>query len=220
MSNIKEKKEQLLKATEDIHLFYHSTFDDFDTFDFSKSSFGMHFGTKESAINRIDIKILEDEKQGGYVLEKKKDNPILIKADLEYKNPLKLKENRTGNWTAHDILREVMEQAEIEGINGITEDEIDDYYVDELSLDGILFTDVGFEDEYDGEEYNQQVKEQYFIRNFLESKGYDSIVYDNEFEKGGQSIIVFRPEQINIVEKINLNNDQKNDRKLNKKIKP
>ncbi len=43
--------------------------------------------------------------------------------------------------------------------------------------------------------------EQLFVRNWIESKGYDAIVYDNEFEGGGQSLIILRPEQIKIVNK-------------------
>lgn len=32
--------------------FYHSTFDDFESFDMEKSMFGMHFGTKETAVSK------------------------------------------------------------------------------------------------------------------------------------------------------------------------
>jgi len=46
--------------------------------------------------------------------------------------------------------------------------------------------------------------EQLFMRNWIESKGYDAIVYDNEFEGGGKSVIILRPEQIKIVNKVQL----------------
>ena len=73
--------------------------------------------------------------------------------------------------------------------------------------------DLDYED-YGGEEFKQEIKEHLFIRDWLESKGYDSIVYENKFEKGGKSILVLREEQIKIVSKEHL--AQKN--KISNKI--
>lgn len=219
---IQKQKESLLGMLEKVKTskyLYHSTFDDFTDFDFSKSDFGMHFGTKESALNRISLKIEECQQNTFNTLGKKINNPILLKVELDYSNPLKLKENRLGQWTPYDILREVIEQAEDVGVKGITEDDIEDYYSDELSLNGISFVDVGWEEEYDGAN-NEHLKEHYFVRNWLESKGYDSVIYENKFEKGGESIMILRPEQIKIVDKIYLNQENKIENNNRKKIKP
>ena len=215
---IGQQKKELLNIVSNKKVFYHSTFDDFEEFDFTKSDFGMHFGTKESAMNRIEVKIREDNFQGGFVLKNKKDNPILLEVELDYKNPLKLKENRTGAWLPYDIVREVIEQAEKEDLKGITDKEIDDYYQDELNHNDILFVDVGDEEEYDGEMYSQEIKEHYFVRNWLESKGYDAIIYENEFEKGGESIIVFRKEQIEIKNKTLLNPKPDQKKKIKRQL--
>lgn len=218
MDKIEKQKKELFQAVAKSNVFFHSTFDDFEEFDFEKSDFGMHSGTKESALNRIKVKIEEAERMGGGVLKNKKDYPILIEVELKYNNPLKLKENRTGSWLPHDVLREVMEQAESEGLKGVTKKEIEDYNQDELSLNGILFVDVAFEEDYEGVLFNSKLKEHYFIRNWLESKGYDAILYDNEFEKGGESIIVLRPEQMNIKEKVHLNPEKKPNNKRKNSI--
>ena len=96
---------------------------------------------------------------------------------------------------------------------------IEDYNNDELSLNGIMFVDVGWEEEYEGA-YQERLQEHYFVRNWLESKGYDALTYENEFEKGGESIMVLRSEQVKIIEKIYLNQENKIENKNKKKIKP
>lgn len=183
--------------------FYHSTFDDFESFDMEKSMFGMHFGTKETAVSRVEIKKQEIIKMGGYSekdIEKMTKSPIVFEVELDYKNPLILGENRVGVWSPHDILRTVIEKAELEEVKGITDQDIEDFYNDETSHNGVLMSELDCE-EYAGLEYNQSLKEHLFIRDWLESKGYDSIVYDNKFEEGGKSILVLREEQIKIVSK-------------------
>lgn len=187
---------------------YHLTFDDFDNFDFSKSVFGMHFGSKESAINRKTIKILEDEKLGGYALANKKNNPILLNVELSIKNPIYLNENRTGRWTPFDIIKEVINKAESDGLKGFTDDEIDSYYEDLLEHNGVKLIELDTEP-YGGEEYDQSLKEHFFVRDWIESKGYDSIAYNNDFELGGISFIAFREEQIKIKSKEYLSKSNK-----------
>ena len=188
--------------------FYHSTFDDFESFDMTKSMFGMHFGTKETALSRVDVKCLEEIRLKYFYKSKEeqeeeakkiKAKAILINVDLDYKNPLLLKENRTGRWSPSDVLREIIVEAEKNGIDGITDQDIEDFYTDEISHNGILMVDLDYED-YGGEEICQQTKEHLFIRDWLESKGFDSIVYENKFEKGGKSILILREEQIKIRE--------------------
>ncbi len=179
--------------------YFHSTFNHFDEFDFSKSPFGIHFGTKESAENRIFVKINEHERLG-CPLPKNGCEPILIEAELNFSKPLFLKENRCGAWSPFDVLREIIQQAENEGLKGIDENDIDEFYNDETSLNGIQLMSLMDAEEYAGTS-KQDYMEQLFVRNWIESKGYDAIVYDNKFEGGGESLIILRPEQIKIVNK-------------------
>lgn len=182
--------------------YFHSTFYNFKEFDFSKSPFGIHFGTQESAENRIWVKINEHERLG-YPLPKNGCEPILIEAELNFSKPLFLKENRCGAWNPFDVLREIIQQAENEGLAGITEQDIEEYYNDETSLNGVQLMSIMDEEDYEGT-FKQDYREQLFMRNWIESKGYDAIVYDNEFEGGGKSVIILRPEQIKIVNKVQL----------------
>jgi hypothetical protein len=194
--------------------FFHSTFDEFEIFDFSKSVFGMHFGTQESAENRLPIKKGECE-LNNFPLPHQGENPFLISAKIDLKNPLKLGENRTGGWRPHDVVRAIFEIAEKEGIEGFNEQDIEDFYNDEISLNGINLVDL-IDEDYGDEYNNAELKEHLFIRDWIESKGYDSIVYKNEYEEGGESIIVFRESQIEILENKALNVDFKN--KSNEKV--
>ncbi len=197
MSDISNFLKQKQQST-----YFHSTFNNFEEFDFSKSPFGIHFGTQESAENRIFVKINEHERLG-CPLPKNGCEPIMIEAKLNFSNPLFLKENRCGAWSPFDVLREIIQQAENEGIDGINDHDIEEFYDDETSLNGIQLMSLMDEEEYDGA-FKQDYMEQLFIRNWIESKGYDAIVYDNEFEGGGQSLIILRPEQIQIVNKVQL----------------
>jgi hypothetical protein len=193
----------------------HVTFEDFDKFDTLQSIFGLHFGTEESAINRIAVK-KEENRRIGIPLPHSGENPFLFKVKLNVKNPLTLNESRGGGggWTPFEVLRCVMEQHSTIGVAGVTNKEYDDWGEDELEFNGLKLIDLDDED-YEGE-YKLDVKEHLFIRNWLESKGYDSIKYHNEFETGGNSIIVFRNEQVEIKEKIQLNPDfkPKNNRRI------
>ena len=186
----------------------HMSFEDFDKFDIKKSIFGLHFGTEESAISRIDVK-KEENRRIGIPLPHNGENPFLFKVKLNVNNPLTLKESRGGGggWTPFEVLRTVMDQHNDIGVKGVTDKEYDLWYEDELEFNGLKLIDLDDED-YEGE-YKTEVKEHLFIRNWLESKGYDSIKYKNEFEGGGNSIIVFRDENVEIKEKIQLNTDFK-----------
>jgi len=102
-----------------------------------------------------------------------------------------LAENRSGTWTVNSAL-----QAIFEGFNGdahpaIPDEMVEDYYDDVvMSPSGENIKDLSFQPEEEMEE---------FI-NWFTSLGFDSIKYDNTFEGGGDSFIVFRPEQIRIVD--------------------
>jgi hypothetical protein len=196
-------KDYLGSKQQDVSKFYHSTFDDFELFDFTKSPFGMHFGTEESAKNRIQVK-KNEAANIGYPVKDDGESPKLFVVELDIKNSLILSENRMGGWTPFDVIRAVMEEAENSGLKGFTDKDIGDFYQDAISHNGLLLVDL-IDEDY-GNEYNSlDQKEHLFVRDWIESKGYDSIKYSNEFECGGDSIIVLRENQINIVEKKILN---------------
>lgn len=208
---------------------FHSTFSDFDKFDISKSPFGIHFGSKESALNRVEVKIeeairtignsREDAIRIGIPLPDKGENPFLLELEVDIKNPLILSENRLGAWKASDVFMTIMEQHAENPIKGITEDEYEGYECDEFEFNGILFVDL-FDEEYKGEYLNQELKEQLYIADWIKSKGFDSIMYENEFEHGGSSFIVFDVDKITIKNKTQLNPDfDKNKNKNKNKLK-
>lgn len=193
-------------------------FDNFE-FDFSKSLFGIHFGSEETALNRIPIKIAEMEKyfNGENIndFNTKKEHPVIITIDLICNNPFVLNENRTGQWSPYDVINSVMDcVSEMEDPFPFTDEEIDSYFDDDLHFDGISINDLIDMDDYCGET-NDNEKLKLFVTNFLKSKGYDSIIYKNEFELGGDSYIAFDNKQIEIID-INFPNGEytnKNKRK-------
>jgi len=173
---------------------YHSTASDVDAFktNFGEDEyrrFGAHLGSIEAAENRIGIKAAEDEVNG----ERGGNAGVnVMPLHLRAKNPLRLDENRTGRWGVDDIMRAVIEKAEAGDLPEIPADSkfVDDYYEDASRLGGKrskVWQDVN--DWRPGERSDA-------LRTWLESLGYDSIVYANEFEGGGDSYIAFRPEQI------------------------
>ncbi|CAH7421473.1 hypothetical protein VCHA53O466_50392 [Vibrio chagasii] len=200
--------EKILSAAQKADTHYHSTFEFFDSFDFSKSPLGMHFGTKETAINRLGVKQAEDERLGKKVPHGGQ-NPHLIEVKLLFNNPLKLGENRSGQWNPIDVIRAAFEKAEEEGLDGITDEEIDLFYEDEIWLDGCNFHDISLGEPYKGIEFDYDEAEKAFVKDWLNSKGYDAVVYDNAFEVGGESIMIFNEKQINITQNVALNPDFK-----------
>ena len=221
MSDLNGVVEFLNKKNKDNKsVYYHSTFEDFESFDFTKSPFGMHFGTEESAKNRVNIKKRECERLGSF-LKDNGENPKMIVVELDVKKPLNLGENRTGLWNPFDVIKAIMEIAEKEQLEGFTESDVDNYYEDAIEHNGVLLADL-IDEDY-GDEYNStELKEHLFVRDWIESRGYDSIVYKNEFENGGDSIIAFREEQVKIIDKFNLNKkiEQKTKNNSCRKMKP
>lgn len=199
--------EFLSKKTLKKEVFYHSSFsknpvfskdNTFKTFDVEKNGAFHGSANKEIAENRVSVKILEDERNGGYGLATIKRNPIMIVTEVSYSNALTLNENRTGQWNPSDVVREIMNSLENgKEIKGFDENDLQDYYEDALSLNGQLFVDLDT-DSYGGEEYNQDFKEHLFISDWLQSKGYDAIKYNNEFEGEGECIMTFIPENVKI----------------------
>jgi hypothetical protein len=190
------------------NVLYHSTFSDFNKFDFSKIQ---HFGTKETAESRVDVKEQELINMGGYSrkdIDAKVNNAHMVVVEIEYNNPLRLSENRLGTWDAFDLRREIMDLHMETGIKGFTDRDIEEYEDDTTSLNGVLLADLDYE-EYGGEDYDTDVKSYYFIRDWIKSKGYDAITYDNEFEGGGVSVIPLSESQVEIIDKYKIENRKK-----------
>lgn len=203
---------------------------------------------KEIAENRVFVKILEDankmvglsqelkneiikersvdfeklKDETGYEVKGEYKNPIMIEAVVSYRKAVYLDENRTGKWDTHDILRELMNKFENGNDEiGITEQEYDDYMEDNLSFNGVGMLEL-IDESYGGEHIDLEYKEFLFIRDWLESKGYDAIKYNNTYEGNGECIISFRNENIDITnsyclkEHLNLPKEKKSSKIKNK----
>lgn len=140
---------------------YHGTYSDIKQFETQKDSIngamgeelGVHFGTKDAAIDRLKENAGdEDYKKGGVSKGGK-----VIETEVEIKNPIKVKID-VGDWSdinkVKESLSEIFSLSELEGINNINE-----------------------------------------LRQFIISKGYDSIEYPNNYEgkKGDKSYIIIDP---------------------------
>ena len=140
---------------------------------------GFHFGTEETAL------IVADKlKKEGRV--KKGENVYLYEVELNAKKPIRMAENRVGSWTVDRILTQIFEPESGNPADFVTEEMEDLWYEDivELPNGDNLQDAIGDEDKV--EQFTRWVKSQPF----------DSIVYDNEFEGGGESVIVFDPKQV------------------------
>ena len=148
------------------------------------SDVGFHFGTKETALTVAD-KLQKDGKVNSG------DSVYLYTVNLDKGKTMELLENRSGTWSVNSIL-----QAMFEGFGGephpaIPDEMVNDYYDDVVtSPSGENIKDLSF----------QPVEEMEEFIEWFSSLGFDSIKYENTFEGGGDSYIVFRPEQIDVVD--------------------
>ena len=182
-------------------LMYHATFSDFTVpktnhGDKEYKQWGFHVGSAEAAENRLGIKENEDAREG---VRSGNAGANIMPVYIQAKNPLRLNENRTGRWGVDDIMNAVMEKAEKSGIEGISDEDISDFYNDKFDIDEWLnvgekptetarsWSDVN---EWSAGERSDALKD------FLNRLGYDSIVYKNDYEGGGDSYILFKPNQI------------------------
>jgi hypothetical protein len=190
---------------------YHSTYSDIKapTTNFGADEyrrFGMHVGSLDAATNRLDVKAAEDARQreasgtaGANIL------PVYVKAE----SPLRLDENRTGRWGVDDIMRQIMEKAERGELEGLTDEDVDAWYNDAFDIENWL----GLTPEVGSREYDPDREERFWsdtesyfpgersklLNAFIKQLGYDSIVYRNEFEGGGDSYLLLDPNQIKSV---------------------
>lgn len=157
---------------------YHGTPKEFTEFKEGKTwqGFGFHFGTAEAA---------------NQVLQQGRNSPEfgnqrVIPVYLSIKNPLKFDASYDrGRHDPMDIYQMVMRKAEEEGVPGVTQGQIDDYYEDDHQYNGKRFLDL------EGQELRD------LLREWLGDMGYDGIEYVNAGEDAGStSWIAFRPQQV------------------------
>jgi hypothetical protein len=170
---------------------YHATFSDFDTFRVNAGSdeyrrFGFHVGPMEAASSRIDIKLAEDARDG---VKTDPSDARLLPLYVRSESPLRLDENRTGRWGVDDVMQALMQEAEDRGVDGISDEMLDDYASDQLVLPG-----AGGRAWSDAYEFEPGERSDVLV-GFLRQIGYDSIVYENKFEGGGDSYLLFDPRQ-------------------------
>jgi hypothetical protein len=170
---------------------YHATFSDFDTFRVNAGSdeyrrFGFHVGPMEAASSRIDIKLAEDARDG---VKTDPSDAKLLPLYVRSESPLRLDENRTGRWGVDDVMQALMQEAEDRGVDGVSDEMLDDYASDQLVLPG-----AGGRAWSDAYEFEPGERSGVLV-GFLRQIGYDSIVYENKFEGGGDSYLLFDPRQ-------------------------
>jgi len=144
---------------------------------------GFHVGTRQTATTVADKLYQQGRIQKG-------DPVYLYEVDLKTTSPLELGENRIGSWSIHRILQEIFDAYEEGQAPFITDEEADKYY------DGYLFAPSG--EDILALSFDPDLEQKEFV-SWLSSKGFDSISYDNVFEGGGYSHIVFDPDDVSIV---------------------
>jgi GNAT superfamily N-acetyltransferase len=160
---------------------YHGTDTDnrgvFLDMQYGRNNVGTHFGTVAAANELLD------SPTRGFTGAKH-----VYPVYLNIQNPLRFDISYDrGTHMPSDLYQMIMRKAEEEGIDGITESDIEDYYNDEHSFDGRLFTD-----DVNTQEHAELIKD--WIVNKL---GYDGIQYVNGGEDAGSvSWIALFPEQI------------------------
>ena len=148
------------------------------------SDVGFHFGTKDTALTVAD-KLKKDGKINSG------DSVYLYTVNLDSGKTLELPENRSGTWSVNSILKAMFEGFGGEAHPAIPDEMVDEYYDDVVtSPSGENIKDLSFEPTEEMEEFIS----------WFSSLGFDSIKYENTFEGGGASYIVFRTEQIEIVD--------------------
>tara|TARA_R110000824_G_scaffold15745_7_gene66058 strand:+ start:1696 stop:2367 length:672 start_codon:yes stop_codon:yes gene_type:complete len=152
-----------------------------------QTDLGWHFGSKQTAFTAANKLYREGRVEPG-------DTVYLYEVALDTRRPLVLAEGRMGSWSASDIVQRIFdgEYEEEELIRmGFTVEDIYGYDDDDgpISPSGENLKDLSWDPR----------QEQSETVDWLESRGYDSIEYENTFEGGGFSHIVFRPQQVRIL---------------------
>ena len=196
-----EKWESILKDDNgEPRVVYHGTFSpnpkygqqDFYTFSRKWSETndtGFHFGTKEAAEARIAD--LTELSKKGYLFARDTERPRMLPVFLKTGNVLRLPEDdRLPDWRGYRIVQKIFDGIENGTLDKSAEKafekDIDKFYDDKLLK---------------SYPENKPEKENKWIGDYLKKKGYDAIEYSNVVEdKGKDSYIVFRPEQVKLAD--------------------
>jgi hypothetical protein len=178
---------------------YHSTYSDFEKpkVNYGNDEYrqwGFHVGSIEAAEARLPMKAEEDKAN-----RVRAGAPNIMPFWVRAENPLRLDEDRSGRWGVDDIMNAVMAKAEKQGIEGITDEDIDSFFDDKFDMDEWLNeTGEPTNKERFWQDHNEWASGERSndLKYFLQRLGYDSIVYKNDFEGGGDSYIVFEPKQV------------------------
>lgn len=162
-------------------VFWHWTERSFDRFrtnhgEASYYAFGAHLGSFESATARSRTR-----EPNVSPLSKAAHVDRMIPLVIKAKSPLLMSEPRTGRWGVDDVMLQIFEMAQ-RGEIAISDDLIDEYAQDRLIIRG--------EDWFDVDLHAQAEMLKHFLTHTLHV---DCIVYENQFEKGGNSILVWDP---------------------------
>jgi hypothetical protein len=197
---------------------YHGTASDIGSFKLEhQEDVGFHFGTPDQANSRVatvapesisgqmvmdDMRIPESEQKeywANLTSEERDQHIVDLRAKttsganvlpvyLSLKNPLRLQENREKRFRPDDILIDIRNSVETDSpLVEMSEKEIDGLFDDVLKINGR------------GKNYfeiDDATKKIEFMQKFLESKGFDGLVYENKVEGEGDSYAVFNPSQI------------------------
>ena len=190
---------------------FHLTFSDFDVFEIGEEDLGFHIGSAHTAENRMELKRREAEKSGELL-----GPPRTIPLYTNIKNPLRMPEVRGGKWNTLDFILDIQHSLDYRDDTSIFEREhLKSQYHPQVLKDLKLTKEeeAMFRGEktflqkghrvpvkFKGREidlYEMEDQEQSdFVRTWLKSKGFDSIVYENMWEGGGDSYLLFEPTQV------------------------
>jgi hypothetical protein len=148
--------------------------------------FGLPDPGKNSDIETPGFRLREDARDG---IRTDRSDAKLMPLYVRAESPLRLDENRTGRWGVDDVMQALMQEAEERGVDGISDEMLDDYASDQLVLPG-----AGGRVWSDTYEFEPGERSD-ILASFLRQIGYDSIVYENKFEGGGDSYLLFDPAQ-------------------------
>ena len=181
-------------------LVYHSTYSDFAVPKVNYGAdewkqFGMHLGSVESATSRLDLKAREDNYNNQ---SNGNAGANIMPVYARIKNPLRLTENRSGRWGVDDVFGAIVNQAENgdPNLDWISPEFIDDFYNDGNILDDDADYSPDTSKVWQNTEDWDSGERTTALINWLATAGIDGIVYNNEFEGGGDSYIAFNPTQI------------------------
>ena len=175
---------------------FHSTFTEFTAFRVDDNQLGIHMGTQEAAENRTDVKRREEDMFGSG--RENLGEPIIMEVYTNIQNPLRIDEDRTGGWRNADFvikmrngIQQMFDAPPPPAELNLTEEEEGFFLEEDFIFEGKTYN---YGEMDDGKELGD------FLHKWLGSKGFDGIVYKNEFEGGGDSYIAFKPTQLKSVD--------------------